>query len=64
MAPAVMMMSSQPERYAVSGRSHTSSHTKIAANRAHKNHGPHTETARQQHRSRCEDGHVQGLSRA
>lgn len=56
-APAVIKISSQPERYAVSGKSHTSSHTRITKKSAHRNHGPHSPTAQAaQHLIKCEAG--------
>jgi hypothetical protein len=44
-----MSSSSQLDRAAVCGRSHTSSHTRMAANRPNRNHPPHASTAGHTH---------------
>ena len=56
LSPTVMMMSSQAERYAVLGKSHTSSHTRITANRPHRNQGPQPATASKHKRQDCDTG--------
>lgn len=44
-APAVISSSSHALRAALSGRCHTSSHTRMPANRETRNQGPHCSTA-------------------
>ena len=46
-APAVMSSNSQPDRAAECGRSQTSSHTRMAANKANRNQAPQASTAKQ-----------------
>ncbi len=45
MAPAVMMSRSQADSAELLGRSQTSSHTRMAANSAHRNQAPQAPTA-------------------